>query len=37
MTTTYIKAVHRTNSGSIAAAIKRTIEYTENTDKTKGG
>jgi hypothetical protein len=37
MATTYIKAVHRTNSGSIAAAIKRTIEYTENADKTKGG
>ena len=37
MATTWIKAVHRTNSGSISAAIKRTIEYAENADKTDGG
>ena len=37
MATTWIKAVHRTNSGSISAAIKSTVEYAENADKTQGG
>ena len=37
MATTWIKAVHRTNSGSISAAIKQTLEYAGNPDKTLGG
>jgi hypothetical protein len=37
MATTYIKAVHRSNSGSISAALKNTINCAENPDKTDGG
>ena len=37
MATTWIKAIHRTNSGSISAAIKSTVEYAANHDKTQGG
>ena len=37
MATTWIKSVHRTNSGSISAAIKRTLEYSINKSKTQGG
>jgi len=37
MATTWIKALHRTNSGSISAAIKSTVEYAANSDKTLGG
>ena len=37
MATTWIKAVHRTNSGSISAAVKSTVEYAANHDKTQGG
>lgn len=37
LATTWIKAVHRTNSGSISAAIKHTLDYSENPDKTMGG
>ena len=37
MATTWIKALHRTNSGSISAAIKHTLDYAENPDKTMGG
>jgi len=36
MATTWIKALHRANSGSISAAIKSTIEYAANNDKTLG-
>jgi len=37
MATTWLKALHRTSSGSISAAVKRTLEYAENPDKTMGG
>ena len=37
MATTWIKALHRTNSGSISAAIKSTVKYAANNDKTMGG
>jgi hypothetical protein len=37
MATTYLRAVHRSNSGSISAALKNTINYAENPDKTNGG
>ena len=37
MATTWMKSVHRTNSGSISAAIKRTLEYTGEKSKTQGG
>ena len=29
--------MHRSSSGSISAAIKRTLDYAENPDKTQGG
>jgi hypothetical protein len=32
-----MKAVHRSNSGSISAGLKQTIDYTKNPDKTQGG
>jgi hypothetical protein len=32
-----MKAVHRTNSGSISAGLKQTIDYAKNHDKTQGG
>ena len=35
--TTWIKSIHRTNSGSISAAIQRTLDYQSNGDKTMGG
>jgi hypothetical protein len=35
--TTWQKAIHRSNSGSISAALKQTIEYLENPEKTDGG
>jgi|GEM_PF-6062062 len=31
MATTWMKAVHRTNSGSITAAIKHTLDYATNS------
>ena len=37
MATTWLKALHRTNSGSISAAINRTLEYAGNPEKTMGG
>jgi hypothetical protein len=37
MATTYLRRVHRTGSGSISAALKNTINYAENPDKTDGG
>jgi hypothetical protein len=37
MATTYMRAVHRSNSGSIAATLKTTIDYDKNPDKTNGG
>jgi len=35
--TTWIKVVHRTSSGSIRAAIQRTLDYTGDYAKTQGG
>jgi hypothetical protein len=32
-----MKAVHRSNSGSISAGLKQTIDYAQNPDKTQGG
>jgi hypothetical protein len=37
MATTWIKAIHRSGANGISAAIKRTVEYTMNYDKTFGG
>ncbi|MCL2821559.1 MAG: relaxase/mobilization nuclease domain-containing protein [Oscillospiraceae bacterium] len=37
MATTWIKAVHRTSSGSIRAAIQRTLDYTGDYTKTRDG
>jgi hypothetical protein len=37
LATTWFKAVHRTNSGSISAALKHTVEYAQNPEKTQGG
>ena len=37
MAAIWIKAVHRTTSGSVAAALKRTLEYAQNPAKTDGG
>ncbi|GHU36478.1 hypothetical protein FACS1894105_06900 [Clostridia bacterium] len=37
MATTWMKAVHRSNSGSISAGLKQTIDYAKNPDKTQGG
>ncbi|GHU57423.1 hypothetical protein AGMMS49975_22990 [Clostridia bacterium] len=37
MATTWVKAVHRSNSGSISAGLKQTIDYAQNPDKTQGG
>ncbi len=37
MATTWMKAVHRTNSGSITAAIKHTLAYATNPEKTRIG
>jgi len=37
MATTWMKAVHHTNSGSITAAIKHTLAYATNPEKTRIG
>lgn len=42
MATTWMKALHRSGSrrspsGSIAAALDRTVDYAENPDKTNDG